>query len=510
MYVGDSTHLNRDAPAVTMAGSGQSETYSELEAASNRFAHLFRARGLTAGDHVSLLIDNRTVFFDVALAAHRSGLHYTAVSTHLTPAEVGYIVTDSNSRALIAAGALAELARQVPGTEALIRISVDGEIDGFESFAALRETLPSTKLTDETAGSPMLYSSGTTGRPKGVEFPLSGEHPRVLDSFTAEFIDQFGIDRDTVLLLPGPLYHTSPLFYANMVLRVGGRLIVLERFDAETTLRTIERYGVTHSFFVPTMLIRMLRLPDGIRHRYRLNTHVWSLTGAAPCPPEVKQSIAAWWGPILWEGYAGSERNGMTILTPEEAVIRPASAGRPIGCGVEIVGPDGAELPVGETGLVYFTGGHQFEYHNDPDKTAAAYLRPHVSTLGDIGHVDGEGFLYLTDRSANVIIAGGVNVYPQEAEAVLALHPAVEDIAVIGVPDPDLGEAPHAIVVPRAPAPPSDELANELIDHCRSRLARYKCPRTVEFVDRLPRLPNGKLVKHSLSANAQSTPTPKG
>ncbi len=511
MYVGDIASTQPDTPAVVMAGSGHVTTYGELEARSNQFAHLFRSRGLSAGDHLSIVVDNCPAFFGIALAAHRIGLHYTPISTHLTPSEIGHIIADSDARALVASARLSDIVSAVPtGPRTDLRLAVEGAIDGYEFAPDLLAEQPTSRPGDETAGSPLLYSSGTTGRPKGVEFPLSRAHPREIDSFTGAFTNQFGIDERTVFLIPGPLYHTSPLFYANMVLRVGGRLVVLERFDAETTLRTIEQYRVTHSFFVPTMLLRMLRLPEDVRSRYRLDTHVWSLHGAAPCPPGVKVAMREWWGPILWEGYAGSERNGMTILTPAEAQIHPDSVGLPVGCGVEVVGLGGEPVATGETGLVYFTGGHQFRYHHDEEKTAAAYLRPAVSTLGDIGHVDADGFLYLTDRQANVIISGGVNIYPQEAEAVLALHPNVQDVAVIGVPDEDMGESVHALIQLNDPDAGSAELAANLIEYCRARVARYKAPRTVEFVRTLPRLPNGKLVKHGLRSAHHPAGSPPG
>lgn len=490
MFVGDVAAKTPEAQAVLFVPSGVSRTYRELDRNSIAVANQLHGLGVRRGDHVAIIAENGPFFVEATLAAHRSGLQYTTVNTHLVPPDIVYMLQDSGSRALISSSRLSDLADEVIAS--LGEVTRVGEAD-----VALASDQAAGADFEETAGSPMLYSSGTTGRPKGIEFPLSGDHPREIDDFTSHFVDLFGIDHNTVMLLPGPMYHTSPQFYANMVLRVGGRLVVMERFDAEAALRTIQDHGVTHSFFVPTMLIRMLRLPADVRESFDLSTHVFSLHGAGPCAPDVKRAVSRWWGPVLWEGYAGSERNGMTILSPADAAEHCESVGRPIGCDIVIV-DDGKRVGPGETGVIYFAGGYEFSYFGDPEKTTAAYLEPGVSTLGDIGHVDAEGFLYLTDRLADVVISGGVNIYPMEIESVLALHPDIADIAVIGVPHSDLGEVARAYVQVVEGLEPSDAVRAAIMDYCRGRLATYKCPRELEFVDVIPRQLNGKLMKQKL------------
>lgn len=495
MYVGDIARQYPNRVAVTFTPSGQERTYRELDQNSLKLAAFLRERGIGPGEHIAIVATNGPFFLEAALAAHRSGLQYTTINTHFRAEDIAYVLQDSGSRAVLVGDGMQGLIDHAANS---VEVRVDEHhavAGGFSHADVLARDM--SDGFEEVSGSPMLYSSGTTGRPKGIEFPLSGAHPRQLDAFTANFVELFGINDQTVMLLPGPFYHTSPQFYANMVLRVGGRLVVMEKFDAEQTLRIIEAEGVTHSFFVPTMLIRMLRLPDEVREAHDLSSHVFSLHGAGPCPPEVKEKLVEWWGPILWEGYAGSERNGMTILAPEDGPEHRGSVGRPVGCEI-VIAEDGRRVAVGETGVVYFAGGYEFAYFGDPVKTAGAYLEPGVSTLGDIGHLDEDGFLYLTDRVANVIITGGVNIYPQEVESLLALHPDIEDLAVIGVPDQDLGEIATAVVqlVPGRPA--DDAMERSILEYCRARLATYTCPRRVVFVDEIPRQPTGKLMKRML------------
>lgn len=503
MYVGDVAAREPSRVAIQMPGTAVRLDYADVDRRSSAIARHLRNRGVTSGQTVALLAGNGPFFIEAAVAAHRIGIRYTTINTHLRQDDIEYILRDAGASALLVGAGFAGLVDALDSASRP-RVVITEEAAGTSSgdsvpMSRVLASDPGGPLADEIAGSPMVYSSGTTGRPKGVAFPLTGGHPRIIDDFTSHFVDLFGIDQDTVMLLPGPLYHTSPLFYANMVLRKGGKLVILEKFDAEAALAAIHDFGVTHSFFVPTMLIRMLRLPPEIKQRYDLSTHRFSLHGAGPCPAEVKLGIREWWGPIVWEGYAGSERNGMTILAPEDVVGHPNSVGRPVGCEVVVVGDDGQELPRGETGVVYFSGGARFAYHNDPEKTQQAYLDEKTSTIGDIGFLDDDGFLHLTDRLANVVISGGVNIYPQEIEQLLSVHPEVQDVAAMGVADDELGEVLVAVVQPTSVARAGPALARELLSYCTENAARYKCPRRIIFSDQLPRQPNGKLLKRLIT-----------
>jgi fatty-acyl-CoA synthase len=346
----------------------------------------------------------------------------------------------------------------------------------------------------------MLYSSGTTGRPKGVRKPLPGTpfgDPSAAPVQIAQGIGMYGVEPASVYLSPAPLYHAAPLVYSMSMHRLGGTVVVMEKFDPRRCLELIERYRVTLAQFVPTMFVRMLQLPKDERERYDVSSLRMVVHAAAPCPVSIKRQMFDWWGPIIFEYYSGTEDIGGTFITPQEWLEHPGSVGRPME-ECHIVGEDGAELPRGETGVVYFAGGRPFEYHNDADKTASIVNEKGWRTLGDIGYLDEDGYLYLTDRQAHMIISGGVNVYPQEAENVLAGHPAVADVAVIGVPEPEMGESVKAIVQPTEPTAAGSALEQELLAYCRSELATYKCPRSVDFVDELPRDDNGKLYKRLL------------
>ena len=344
----------------------------------------------------------------------------------------------------------------------------------------------------------MLYSSGTTGRPKGVRVPLSGQPLGTPTPLLAMMGALYGMDEHTVYLSPAPLYHAAPLRFCMSVLRLGGTCIVMEKFDPRLALELIERHRVTHSQWVPTMFIRMLKLPEEERARFDLSSQRVAIHAAAPCPIPVKEQMIDWWGPILHEYYAGTEGNGFTAITSEEWLAHRGSVGRPLRGAVHIVDDEGRELPPGQEGTVYFSGGARFEYHNDPEKTRSAYDERGWSTLGDVGYLDEEGYLYLTDRKAHMIISGGVNIYPQETENVLVLHPKVADVAVIGVPNEEFGEEVKAVVQLLDPAEAGPELAEELIAWCRERLSAIKCPRSVDFVEELPRHPTGKLYKRLL------------
>jgi long-chain acyl-CoA synthetase len=486
-----------DAPAIIMGASGAVTSYAELEDHSARFARALRSRGLVEGDHVAIAMENNATFLEVAWAAQRSGLHYTAINSHLRPAEVQYVLDDCGASCLVSSEAMAELVADLDLSGVAVRVCADGDLPNFERSEELLAGAAAGPLEDEREGREMLYSSGTTGRPKGVRKPLPGTPFGDVTSAPvqiAQGISLYGIAQGSVYLSPAPLYHAAPLVYSMSVHRLGGTVVVMERFDPLLCLQLIERHHVAHAQFVPTMFVRMLRLPEEQRTGFDTSSLQVVLHAAAPCPVSIKRQMIDWWGPIIHEYYSGTEDIGSTFITADEWLAHPGSVGRPLE-ECHIVGPDGDELPSGEPGTVYFAGGRPFEYHNDADKTASITDDRGWRTLGDIGYLDEDGYLYLTDRQAHMIISGGVNIYPQEAENVLASHPAVIDVAVIGVPDPEMGEAVKAVVQPTDLAAADADLEAELLGFCRSELATYKCPRSIDFVDDLPRDDNGKLYK---------------
>ena len=491
-----------DAPALVMADSGETVTYAELDDRSRRMAGALRARGVGAGDHIAILMENNRPFLEVAWAAQRAGLWYTAINSHLRPGEVQYVLDDCGAVALVASEPLGDVVAGLDLSRLPVRVAAVGDLPGFEPYDEVLAAAVPGPLAEDREGREMLYSSGTTGRPKGVRKDLPGTPfgdpsatPVLLARALAAQGD--GVGAGSVYLCPAPLYHSAPLVYSMSIQRLGATVVVMERFDPRRCLELIERHRVTHAQFVPTMFVRMLRLPTEERERFDVSSLQFAVHAAAPCPVPVKRQMLEWWGPIIHEYYSGTEDIGSTYISPEEWLAHPGSVGRPLE-ECHIVGDDGEELPPGEEGVVYFAGGRPFEYHNDPDKTASVTNDRGWRTLGDIGRLDEDGYLYLTDRQAHMIISGGVNIYPQEAENVLAGHPAVADVAVIGVPDPEMGEAVKAVVQPAEGATAGPGLATALLDHCRAELATYKCPRTVDFVDELPRDPNGKLYKRLL------------
>jgi fatty-acyl-CoA synthase len=489
-----------DAAAIVMGATGETTTYAELEDRSSRFAHALRARGVPAGGHVAVLMENNRAYLEVLWAAQRSGLHYTAINRHLTAGEVQYILHDCGATALISSEGMSAVVAMLDLGRIDARICADGDLDGFERYDEVLAAAPATPFPDEREGREMLYSSGTTGRPKGVRKELPGTalgDPAAAPVQIAQGIGAFGGGPGSVYLSPAPLYHAAPLVYSMAMHRLGATVVVMERFDPGRCLELIERYQVTHAQFVPTMFVRMLRLPEEERLRYDVSSLRVVMHAAAPCPVPIKRQMIEWWGPIIHEYYSGTEDIGGTFITAQEWLEHPGSVGRPSE-ECHVVGEAGDVLPPGEVGVVYFAGGRPFEYHNDPDKTASITNPQGWRTLGDMGYLDADGYLYLTDRQAHMIISGGVNVYPQETEHVLIEHPAVADVAVIGVPDDDLGEAVHAVVELVDPDASGPELAAELLAHCRARLAAYKCPRAVDFADALPRSDNGKLYKRIL------------
>ncbi|HEY4397620.1 MAG TPA: AMP-binding protein [Acidimicrobiia bacterium] len=481
-----------DAPAlITTAGT---ISYGELNQRANRLARALRRRGLRRGDAVALLCSNRAEFVEVLLANQRTGLRLTTVNWHLTPDEAGYIVDDCEARAFVAEARFAAVAEgaAVLAPRAQVRLAVGGSLDGFEDYDAAVDAEPADDLDDPVLGSQMLYTSGTTGRPKGVfrdEASLS----------TAVMLARAAYRDGNVHLLTGPLYHAAPLLFSlNAPLIAGVAVVVMPAWDPEDALRLIERHRVTHTHMVPTMFHQLLVLPDDVRARYDVSSLRNVLHGAAPCPVGVKQRLIEWWGPVVNEYYAATEGLG-TWVDARTWLQKPGTVGKPVPEDQVVVADEDANpLPTGEVGLVWFKASEvPFEYFKDRSKTESSYRDQHF-TLGDMGYLDRDGFLFLTDRSANLIISGGVNIYPAEVDAVLLDHPSVADAAVIGVPNPEWGEEALAVVELRADAEPGGALADELIELCRQRLAHYKCPRRVEFVDRLPRQDNGKIYKRLL------------
>ncbi len=505
MFPGTHAERDPDKAAVVMAGSGRVVSYGQLDEEANRLARVFHEAGLRRGDHVAFCLENHPRFLAVCWGAHYAGLVYTAISSRSTTDEMVYILHNSGARAFITsaykADQAAELLKRTPKLE--LRLMMDATTHGYESYERALAAASPEPLKDRIAGADMLYSSGTTGRPKGVvpqrqDLPLDTAGSTV----AAMLMLLFGTTPETVYLSPAPLYHAAPLRFCMAVHMIGGTTVVMERFDAAEFLACVEAHSVTHTQVVPTMFVRMLKLPAAVRARNDISSLTHVVHAAAPCPVQVKQQMIEWWGPIIHEYYAGTEGNGFCYCNCEQWLAHPGTVGAPINCEVHIVDDaNGLEVEVGEQGTVYFSGGDSFEYHGDPTKTEQSYLPNGWSTLGDVGRVDSDGFLYLTDRKAFMIISGGVNIYPQEAENLLTMHPEVLDVAVIGVPDDEFGEQVKAVVEPLAM--PRDDAAaaaleRRLIDYCRASLADVKCPRSVDFRPELPRHPTGKLYKRLL------------
>ncbi|MCC5887180.1 MAG: AMP-binding protein [Gammaproteobacteria bacterium] len=502
MHPGVHAAKQPDKPAVIMAATGKTISYRELEQTSNRGAQLFRSLGLKAGDHIAFMLENCPEFLPLCWAAHRAGLYYTAISYRLQEEEVAYIIDDCQARVFITSHAQADLsARLRPHMSGVDKAyMLGGTVDGFESFETATAEQPATPIADETEGADMLYSSGTTGRPKGIKVPLSGEPLGSAAALLGLVQGLYQMDENVRYLSPAPLYHSAPLRYNMAVTRLGGTSVVMERFDPEAALKLIEQYRLTHAQFVPTMFVRMLKLPEQDRSRYDLSSLKVAIHAAAPCPVQVKQAMMDWWGPVIHEYYAGTEGNGFCAVGPQDWLAHPGTVGRALMGEIHICDDDGRELPTGQVGTVYFGGGNEFEYHNDPAKTEDS-RHPREkgwSTLGDMGYVDEEGFLYLTDRKTFMIISGGVNIYPQEVENLLVNHPRVADVAVFGVPNEEFGEEVKAVVQPVTWADAGEELAEELIGYCRAHLSHIKSPRSVDFERELPRHPTGKLYKRLL------------
>lgn len=511
MQIRDTAVATPDKPAVIMYPAGTVVTFGELEARANRLAHVFRDAGLVEGDAVALLMENNKHFHAVMWAARRAGLYYVPINTHLTAAEVAYIVDNSGAKAIVGsakladtlAGLGAELPNGLPqlllvaGAELSATSASGGDVDGWQRYPECVADKPDTPIADEIDGDLLQYSSGTTGRPKGIKRELPHLPPAEVPGMMAMLVE-FWMHPDAVYLSPAPLYHTAPSVWSMQVQAGGITTVVMEKFDAEGALDAIQKYKVTHGQFVPVMFTRMLKLPEDVRKSYDVSSLQRVMHAAAPCPVEIKKQMIDWWGPIVDEYYASSEAHGSTLITAEQWLERPGSVGKPLTGVVHIVGEDGNELPAGEAGEIYFEGGYDFEYLNDPDKTASSRHPQGWKTVGDIGYVDEEGFLFLTDRRHHMIISGGVNIYPQEAENLLVTHPKVMDAAVFGIPDEEMGQRVKAVVQLVDQADATEEFADELIGWLRDRLAHYKCPRSLSFEEQLPRTDTGKLYKQEL------------
>ena len=487
-------------PAVIVHPSGTVVTFDELEARANRLAHSFRGAGLVEGDVVAILMDNSEHFHAVMWAARRAGLYYVPINTHLTAAEAAYIIDNSNAKAIIGSAALRQTCAQLCELDVALpelRMIADDDLAGWLRYPDCVADQPDTPIADEIEGDLLQYSSGTTGRPKGIKRPLTHLPPAQVPGLMAMLIDVW-MTPESVYLSPAPLYHTAPSVWTMQAQAAGITTVVLEKFDPQDCLDAIQRYRVTHAQFVPAHFIRMLKSPAVVRNSYDVTSLQRVIHAAAPCPVQIKHQMMGWWGPIVDEYYASSEAHGSTVISAEEWLTHPGSVGKPMNCVVHIVDANGDELPPGEPGEIYFEGGNTFEYLNDPSTTAKSREKHGWSTVGDVGYLDDEGYLYLTDRRHHMIISGGVNIYPQEAENILVTHPQVLDAAVFGIPDDEMGQSVMAAVQTVDPARATDEFGAQLLGWLRDRLAHYKCPRSVAFEEHLPRSDTGKLYKNQL------------
>jgi long-chain acyl-CoA synthetase len=482
--------------AYQMATSGEQVTYGELEAASNRAAHLFRSCGLGPGDGVALLLPNHVRFLQIAWGAQRSGLYYTPISTLFQTAEIDYILTNSDAKLLVTTAEL--MAKVSPPVLTSLQVFLVGGPGNHRSFDDALAGLPETPIEGECEGAEMIYSSGTTGQPKGVRFPLPLLPLGSVSELFRTRVKLHQVDPEVRYLSTAPLYHSAPLRYNLMVTRLGGTSVIMEKFAAEHALELIQKHRVTHSQWVPTMFVRMLKLPAATRQQYDVSSLRFVIHAAAPCPIDIKQQMIDWFGPILYEYYSGTEANGSTAINSAEWLQHRGSVGRAIHGEIHILDDAGVEVPVGERGTVYFANGSDFSYYKDPEKTRESKTSDGWSTLGDMGYVDPDGYLYLQDRKSFMIISGGVNIYPQEVENCLINHPLVADVAVFGIPNPEYGEEVKAVVQLIDPGSADPAIAQMLMAFCRAHISHVKCPRSIDFEASLPRHPTGKLYKRLL------------
>lgn len=509
MYPGKYAQLFADRPAFIMAGSGRTMTYAELERRSNQLAHLLRGHGLQRLGHYAIFLENHFHYLETCVAGERSGLYYTAVNSHLQPDELAYILDNSESTLLVTSAKLLDVARQALANAPRVTLClvVDGgaACAGTAGNCTIRDyndaiaSQPTTPLADEALGGSMLYSSGTTGRPKGILRPLPDSPPSETTPLFHFLSKLWQCEEGMVYLSPAPLYHSAPLANVSLAIRHGGTVVVMEHFDPLHYLELVEKHRITHSQLVPTMFSRMLKLPEADRLRHDLSSLKIAVHAAAPCPAQVKEAMIDWWGPIIHEYYGATEAMGFTACNSAEWLAHRGTVGRVLMGDIHILGDDMQPVAKGQTGEIWFKTANPFEYYQDPERTQQTRSADGtMTTVGDMGYLDDDGFLYLTDRSTFMIISGGVNIYPQECENLLITHPKVADAAVFGVPNEEMGEEVKAVVQPVPGLAHTPELAAELIGFCRQHLAHLKCPRSIDFSDELPRLPTGKLYKRKL------------
>jgi long-chain acyl-CoA synthetase len=476
-------------------------SYRDLDRNSRLTALALSKLGIAHGETVAILAPNAPEFFIPAWAAQRSGLYYTPIGRHLKVSEIAYILGDSGARALFVDASLAERARealQELADDKPTLIALNGEIAGGPSLSEFMAGADEDAELADVEGGDLLYTSGTTGRPKGVKRTLSLA-PLGSDTLRVKRLSElFAMDADTVFYTSAPIYHAAPLRFAMTVIRMGATLALDEKFEASAALTTLKRRHVTHSQWAPTMFVRLLQLPENERAAFHAPAHRKAIHSGAPCTVAVKRAMIDWWGPILHEYYSGTESAGFTHLTSEEWLKRPGSVGKPWGCEVHVLAEDGRELGPGKIGAIHFEGTSGLSYHNDEAKTREAHSPQGWATMGDIGYLDDEGYLFLCDRTNFVIISGGINIYPREIEEVLESHPDVLEAAVFGLPDNEYGENVQAVVQLRAPEREGAPLAEELHRFVRARLAGFKAPKRIAFERDLPRLPNGKMEKRRL------------
>ncbi len=503
MQIREHAEAHPDKPAVILHPSGEQVSFGEMEARANRLAHRFRKAGLVEGDTVAVLMENNEHLHTVMWAARRSGLFYAVINTHLTPPEAAYIVDNSGAKAVIGSRQMVKvcegLAEHLPnGLPGLLMIA-DDDLDGWQRYPECVADQPITPIDDEIEGDLLQYSSGTTGRPKGIRRELSHLPPTEMPNMLSALLMAIGVDGQSIYISPAPLYHTAPCLWSMSAHAMGVTVVVMEKFDPEQTLEAIQRYGVTHGQFVPAMFVRMLKLPDSVRHSYDLSSVKRVVHAAAPCPVDIKKQMLEWWGPIVDEYYSSSEGAGITFISADDWVKHPGSVGKPLFGVAHIVDEIGNDVPAGQAGQIYFDMGEiTFVYHNDPEKTADSRDGHGWVTVGDVGYLDEDGYLFLTDRKHHMIISGGVNIYPQEAENMLVTHPKVLDAAVFGIPDDEMGQGVKGVVQTLDPADATEEFGEELLGWLRERLAHYKCPRSISFEAQLPRTDTGKLYKQEL------------
>jgi fatty-acyl-CoA synthase len=497
--LGRNLPIRQNKSAIIMIG-GSEVTFDALEACSNQGAQLFRSLGLQSGDHIAILLENSEHFHQVCWAAHRSGLHYTPISIHLKTNEINHIINDCEATLLITStwqrerGDIADA-----DLDSVVHRFVIGKSDAtMGSWNDAIAEMPTDPIPDEILGRDLIYSSGTTGLPKGIQRKLPTHKFGDPEPIERQLAEQLGFSNETRYLVVSPLYHSLPLRHSLLVQGLGGSTVIMNKFDAEQALGLIEKYRITHCFMVPTMFVRLLELPEQVRASYDLSSLQSVVHAAAPCPVAVKQAMLDWLGPIIIEIYGNTEECGFTAITSQEWITHPGSVGKPLACKLHILDDHDRELNPGESGTVWIEGCNEFSYHNAPDKTAESRNSRGWRTVGDIGYVDADGYLYLSGRKNFTIITGGVNVYPSEVEELLRSHPKVSDAAVFGIPDPDLGEQVKAVVQLKDQSESNTSLAAELIGFCKARLSSIKCPKSVDFDCELPYSTTGKLLKRQL------------